>query len=66
MRVSPELTRALEEKIDNAVTQVWLSIVQAHEDVGLHKVQAYKQAQKVTNEVAASILEKLLSPEGGE
>ena len=66
MPMPPELIRALEEKIDTAVTQVWLSVVQAHEDLGLHKVQAYKQAQQVTNEVAASILDKLTNPEGGE
>ena len=66
MPMPPELTRALEEKIDTAVTQVWLSVVQAHEDLGLHKVRAYKQAQQVTNEVAASILDKLTDTEGGE
>ena len=64
MPMPSELTRALEEKIDTAVPQVWLSVVQAHEDLGLHKVQAYKQAQKVTNEVAASILDKLTRNEG--
>ena len=70
MEMPPEVTRKvnreLEEMIDRAVTQVWLSVVQAHQDVGLHKVQAYRQAQQVTNEVAASILDKLTNTEGDE
>lgn len=65
MSINPDLIDALEAKIDIAVTQVWLSVVQAHEDLGLHKVQAYRQAQKVTNEVAKGILNKLIS-EGNE
>jgi DNA-binding ferritin-like protein len=55
----PHIKAALKEKVDDAASQVWKSVVRAYEDVGLHKVQAYKQAQQVTDDVTASILAKL-------
>jgi hypothetical protein len=63
MKTAPtDLSIILESKVQNAVAQVWNSVVQAYEDAGLHKVQAYKHARQITTEVNRAILTELTKP----
>ena len=66
MAIPKESLNALEDKTNDATTQVFLSVVQAFEDMGLHKTEAVDQAYQVKIQVRNSILDKLSQDEGGE